>query len=115
MLFYLFFIMSYLVFLFFFFQAEDGIRDGHVTGVQTCALPIWAWSPRPARPARPPPPTALACSAPRPPGPWSRSPGSAPTLTPWPPPSASPGQFLVQRGTPPTDRGTTPAVPRTPR
>src|SRR5690625_6798514 len=41
----------------FFFQAEDGIRDGHVTGVQTCALPIcdhdqlppaassWSWSP----------------------------------------------------------------------
>src|SRR5207302_6167350 len=27
--------------LFFFFQAEDGIRDFHVTGVQTCALPIW--------------------------------------------------------------------------
>src|SRR5207253_5976818 len=33
-----------------FFQAEDGIRDGHVTGVQTCALPIlmmpacWPWS-----------------------------------------------------------------------
>src|SRR5690625_2415824 len=26
----------------FFFQAEDGIRDGHVTGVQTCALPICA-------------------------------------------------------------------------
>src|SRR5690625_7792348 len=24
----------------FFFQAVDGIRDGHVTGVQTCALPI---------------------------------------------------------------------------
>src|SRR5207253_5810496 len=24
-----------------FFQAEDGIRDGHVTGVQTCALPIF--------------------------------------------------------------------------
>src|SRR5439155_12634606 len=24
----------------FFFQAEDGIRDGHVIGVQTCALPI---------------------------------------------------------------------------
>src|SRR5215510_9367004 len=31
---------------FFFFQAEDGIRDGHVTGVQTCALPI---SPGPLR------------------------------------------------------------------
>src|SRR5690606_13005171 len=27
--------------LFFFFQADDGIRDFHVTGVQTCALPIW--------------------------------------------------------------------------
>src|SRR5256885_12997264 len=26
---------------FFFFQAEDGIRDYKVTGVQTCALPIW--------------------------------------------------------------------------
>src|SRR5215203_2494372 len=26
----------------FFFQAEDGIRDIGVTGVQTCALPIWA-------------------------------------------------------------------------
>src|SRR6266496_5941025 len=32
---------------FFFFQAEDGIRDLYVTGVQTCALPIWfrnTWS-----------------------------------------------------------------------
>src|SRR3712207_1599849 len=27
--------------VFFFFQAEDGIRDIGVTGVQTCALPIW--------------------------------------------------------------------------
>src|SRR3989475_2647 len=31
-------IVSY---VFFFFQAEDGIRDLTVTGVQTCALPIW--------------------------------------------------------------------------
>src|SRR6266568_7885734 len=30
----------------FFFQAEDGIRDGTVTGVQTCALPIWLDGPR---------------------------------------------------------------------
>src|SRR5688572_32571411 len=30
----------------FFFQAEDGIRDLTVTGVQTCALPIWAPTPR---------------------------------------------------------------------
>src|SRR5438067_12556367 len=28
-------------FIFFFFQAEDGIRDRNVTGVQTCALPIF--------------------------------------------------------------------------
>src|SRR5262249_58117537 len=27
--------------MFFFFQAEDGIRDWSVTGVQTCALPIY--------------------------------------------------------------------------
>src|SRR5690606_39784510 len=29
-----------LIIYYFFFQAEDGIRDFHVTGVQTCALPI---------------------------------------------------------------------------
>src|SRR2546422_4251274 len=35
--------MAVLVFcFFFFFQAEDGIRDVAVTGVQTCALPIYA-------------------------------------------------------------------------
>src|SRR5207248_8919438 len=33
--------ISYEFNLFFFFQAEDGIRDRTVTGVQTCALPIW--------------------------------------------------------------------------
>src|SRR5699024_5877500 len=33
--------LSFLIqFCFFFFQAEDGIRDRNVTGVQTCALPI---------------------------------------------------------------------------
>src|SRR5690625_6991597 len=31
------------VWSFCFFQAEDCIRDGHVTGVQTCALPFWAY------------------------------------------------------------------------
>src|SRR6266498_5488822 len=30
---------------FFFFQAEDGIRDADVTGVQTCALPILGYQP----------------------------------------------------------------------
>src|SRR3989449_440248 len=33
--------MSSLISFFFFFQAEDGIRDVAVTGVQTCALPIY--------------------------------------------------------------------------
>src|SRR5256885_7009225 len=33
-------VMDVLVVVFFFFQAEDGIRDYKVTGVQTCALPI---------------------------------------------------------------------------
>src|SRR2546430_10324615 len=33
---------SYVFLLVFFFQAEDGIRDLTVTGVQTCALPIFA-------------------------------------------------------------------------
>src|SRR5690606_41080135 len=32
----------------FFFQAEDGIRDFHVTGVQTCALPIFILRPQAA-------------------------------------------------------------------
>src|SRR5256885_8287584 len=32
--------VSVLICIFFFFQAEDGIRDYKVTGVQTCALPI---------------------------------------------------------------------------
>src|SRR5256885_11479304 len=37
-------------FVIFFFQAEDGIRDYKVTGVQTCALPISLGAPHP-RPA----------------------------------------------------------------
>src|SRR5690625_7583362 len=64
-------------YIIFFFQAEDGIRDGHVTGVQTCALPISARRSCPASATSPPPcwwrdPTAAAtpwwwrscCSAP---------------------------------------------------
>src|SRR5690606_40584434 len=38
--------------IFFFFQAEDGIRDFHVTGVQTCALPI-SQTPPPPKPQPP--------------------------------------------------------------
>src|SRR5260370_21707797 len=37
----MFFDMMMLMYIFFFFQAEDGIRDSSVTGVQTCALPIF--------------------------------------------------------------------------
>src|SRR5207247_5548317 len=37
-------LMSAYCSLSFFFQAEDGIRDPLVTGVQTCALPISAWT-----------------------------------------------------------------------
>src|SRR6267378_6474384 len=33
----------------FFFQAEDGIRDLYVTGVQTCALPIFVFREQPAQ------------------------------------------------------------------
>src|SRR6266478_10220262 len=32
--------MLFITYFFFFFQAEDGIRDLTVTGVQTCALPV---------------------------------------------------------------------------
>src|SRR2546426_9262532 len=33
--------IGFAIVFFFFFQAEDGIRDYKVTGVQTCALPIF--------------------------------------------------------------------------
>src|SRR3712207_9044057 len=51
---------------FFFFQAEDGIRDIGVTGVQTCALPI---SPRSACGRRRATAGSGSC-----PTPWGRSP-----------------------------------------
>src|SRR5215211_3569878 len=65
------------LYFFFFFQAEDGIRDHCVTGVQTCALPIWARWPGGSpsarwrwRPSTPPGPTA-----------W---PSASSTRRPWP-------------------------------
>src|SRR6478672_13048879 len=46
MFFYFFFFVNFTVlYFFFFFQAEDGIRDLIVTGVHTCALPIFAGGP----------------------------------------------------------------------
>src|SRR5689334_24134144 len=44
--------MDFIFVFFFFFQAEDGIRDGTVTGVQTCALPICAGNPARGKPRR---------------------------------------------------------------
>src|SRR5205823_11437835 len=40
-MFYFFLVYVFFIIFFFFFQAEDGIRDKLVTGVQTCALPIY--------------------------------------------------------------------------
>src|SRR5256885_1237718 len=36
--------MMFILWMVFFFQAEDGIRDFKVTGVQTCALPIYVFT-----------------------------------------------------------------------
>src|SRR5699024_11379284 len=49
----------------FFFQAEDGIRDRNVTGVQTCALPIFAssWMLVPAERASLAPPPGRSSTA----------------------------------------------------
>src|SRR5436309_4660298 len=49
---------------FFFFQAEDGIRDFHVTGVQTCDLPILVGAPPNVEPS--PPPCTLSIRSARP-------------------------------------------------
>src|SRR5437870_11896680 len=73
----------------FLFQAEDGIRDGHVTGVQTCALPI---SP------------AGTTSMP----PHRRRRSAARTTSPTVPSDASPGGAVV-------GPATTPLTPQAPR
>src|SRR6266853_4687322 len=57
---------------FFFFQAEDGIRDLTVTGVQTCALPILAGPS--TRPRSRPPRCARSGGSPRAPLPRSKPP-----------------------------------------
>src|SRR5690606_40843061 len=68
-----------------FFQAEDGIRDFHVTGVQTCALPISTTSQAQPEPNRVP--AALAnCSlnASKPPKVESMAPAKSPLGEPPP-------------------------------
>src|SRR5699024_11739706 len=52
-----------LLYFFFFFQAEDGIRYRNVTGVQTCALPIWSVKPEMSAPSWVCPRTALTSQA----------------------------------------------------
>src|SRR5207244_7258488 len=54
--------LSHYIVFFFFFQAEDGIRDDLVTGVQTCALPISSASPSWLSPAAPRRRTTTTCS-----------------------------------------------------
>src|SRR5690349_25180042 len=56
----------------FFFQAEDGIRDLYVTGVQTCALPIWSG----------PPTTDARCTSVNSAATLAPTPGRAPGFTP---------------------------------
>src|SRR5690554_7468031 len=67
----------------FFFQAEDGIRDADVTGVQTCALPIWPGDLGNPADGLPPYP-----------------PGSAQPRTPWLPPGCQLFLVHVQRQPP---------------
>src|SRR2546427_5541566 len=62
-------------YFFFFFQAEDGIRDLTVTGVQTCALPIWDGD---RSPSPTPPPSPSGSWAPAVPPPRSNNPNSPP-------------------------------------
>src|SRR5260370_1598119 len=52
--------INYIAIFIFFFQAEDGIRDSSVTGVQTCALPISACTAGLHLDRRPPPPNAAS-------------------------------------------------------
>src|SRR2546426_12215458 len=63
----------FIIIVFFFFQAEDGIRDYKVTGVQTCALPISvqlmvtvmtaSWEPTTVAPTAPTPVTPPVVAA----------------------------------------------------
>src|SRR5690625_7985341 len=90
----LFFHVVHLLILIFFFQAEDGIRDGHVTGVQTCALPIYETARGAPQALRcPAPGTCPACSGCRAPQ-WSRA-GAPPRPAPGPPPRLAAARLPV--------------------
>src|SRR2546427_8275465 len=112
-------IVAMFSFVFFFFQAEDGIRDLTVTGVQTCALPILVRRqrrcpaaprcPRPARACGPsplPPRRRAARAPPRAPDRASCAPGPARPARPGrsgppqvpPPPGARPRSAPARGG-----------------
>src|SRR5438093_3327336 len=57
--FFVYFLCVVFCFFFFCFHAEDGIRDWSVTGVQTCALPIWWFDAATARGIVPPAPGSV--------------------------------------------------------
>src|SRR5256885_9887526 len=78
-------------FLFFFFQAEDGIRDYKVTGVQTCALPISA-----ARSSFGLAPTASSTRSA-----GSDVPSASPTFATRPPPPIAASRAPSRTSTPP--------------
>src|SRR2546430_3381173 len=74
-------LISHYNLLFFFFQAEDGIRDLTVTGVQTCALPISRFAVRRTLPSRTAPTPSSCASARSLPPERSRYDATEPRLT----------------------------------
>src|SRR5690348_16457473 len=83
----------------FFFQAEDGIRDGRVTGVQTCALPILVGCRGPYRGGRlarmtVPNSPSQAGGCPAPAAPASPAPASTPSPGPGPGPGLGWGSWV---------------------
>src|SRR6266545_6639890 len=80
--------------IFFFFLAEDGIRDKLVTGVQTCALPIWAALRSLAGPAGGGPAWSPQC------GPPQAAASARPNKSAPEPPSAAPDRWPTSLGQP---------------
>src|SRR5437868_13463450 len=100
-----------LFYIFFFFQAEDGIRDRNVTGVQTCALPISVAQPVAVRPGQRGGNVAAL--------PAARPGQPAPAARPGQPTPARPGMETRQpaaagHGAPPNMRQGNPAQPAAP-
>src|SRR6266496_5253317 len=97
-----FFLPESVALVFFFFQAEDGIRDLYVTGVQTCALPISA--PAAVAPAKPEDGRIIIPNGKQPlklPAPAAPNPDAQPQSDQGqPPPQPEPAQLLNVPGQP---------------